>query len=101
MHPSKGVQKNMLKAWDFTTYTLNYRCFDNNFQKNILTNILETGTEDTFDSCFNGRIMLRELTYLNFKTIPSLLAAREISLLEFSKLCCIQRHILDPARHLR
>ena len=53
MHPSKGVQKNMLKAWNFTTYKLRYRCFDNNYQNNFQTNILESDAADTFDSCFN------------------------------------------------
>ena len=79
----------MLKAWDFITYKLHHRYFDNNLQKNFLRNILESDTEDTFDSCFNCRIMLRQLTCLNFKMIPSSLAAREMSPLEFQKLCCI------------
>ena len=86
MHPSESVQKNMLKAWNFTTFKLHHRYFDNNLQKNFPTNILESDTADAFDSCFNGRIMLKQLTDLNFKIIPSLLAAREISSLEFSKL---------------
>ena len=73
----------MLKAWNFTTYKLHHRYFDNNLQKNFRTNILESDTADTFDSCFNCRIILRQLTDLNFKMIPSLLAAREISPLEF------------------
>ena len=30
---SKGVQKNMLKAWDFTKNRLCHRYFDNNLQK--------------------------------------------------------------------
>ena len=70
--------------------------------KKILTNILESDTADTFDSCFNGGIMLRQLTDLNFKMLQSLLAAREKSRLEFSKLCYIplQSLILDPVRHL-
>ena len=73
----------MLKAWNFTIYKLRHRYFDNNLQKKFRTNILESDTTDTFDSCFNGRIMLRQLTDVNFKMIPSLLAAREIYPLEF------------------
>ena len=47
--------------------------------------------------------MFRQLTDLNFEMIPSLLAAREISPVELYKVYCfhLQRHILDPARHLR
>ena len=43
-HPSKGVQKNMLKAWDFTKDKLCHRYFDNNRQKIFRTNILENRT---------------------------------------------------------
>ena len=43
-HPSKGVQKNMLKALDFTKNKLCHRYFDNNLQKIFRTNILENGT---------------------------------------------------------
>ena len=81
-HSSKSVQNKMLKVWNFTTYKLCHRYFDSNFQKNFRTNILESDTADTFDSCFNGWIMLRQLTDLNFIMIPSLLAAREVSPLE-------------------
>ena len=83
MHLSKGVQKNMPKTWNFTIYKICQGCFDDNLQKNFRTNILKSYTADTFDSCFNDRIMLRQLTDMNFKMIPSLLAAREISPLEF------------------
>ena len=38
---------------------------------------------DTFDGCFNGWLMLRQVTGQNFKMIPSILAVREISPLEF------------------
>ena len=44
MHPSKGIQKNMLKAWDFTKNKLCHRYFDNNLQKMSRTNILDNGT---------------------------------------------------------
>ena len=43
-HPSKGVQKNMLKAWYFSKNKLCHRCIDNNLQKNFRPNILENGT---------------------------------------------------------
>ena len=39
MHLSKGVQKNILKLWNFTENKLCHRCFDNNLQKIIQTNI--------------------------------------------------------------
>ena len=42
--PSKGAQKNILKAWDFTKNKLCHRYFDNNLQKIFRTNILENGT---------------------------------------------------------
>ena len=73
----------MLKALNFTTYKLHHRYFDNNLQKNFQANILESEAADTFDSCFNCRIILTQLTDLNFKMIPSLLASREVSPLEF------------------
>ena len=44
MHSSKGIQKNMLKAWDFTKNKLCHRYFDNNLQKMSRTNILDNGT---------------------------------------------------------
>ena len=67
---------------------------------NCLIQLLDS---DTFDSCFNGGVMLRQLTDLNFKMVPSLLAVREMSPLKFQKLCCInlQRRILDFIRHPR
>ena len=80
LHSSKGVQKNMLKAWNFVKYKLCQSCFDNYLQKNFSTSIFESNTADTFDSCFNGQRMLRQLTDLIFKIIPSLLAATEISI---------------------
>ena len=43
-YPSKSVQRNMLKAWDFTKNKLCQRCFDNNLQKIFQKNILENGT---------------------------------------------------------
>ena len=66
-----------------TIYKRRHRYFDYNLQKNFQTNILESDTTDTFDSYFNVWIMLRQLTDRNFKMIPSLLAVREICLLEF------------------
>ena len=44
MDPSKGFQKNMVKAWDFTKNNLCHRYFDNNLQKIFETNILDNGT---------------------------------------------------------
>ena len=45
MHPSKGVQKNMLKALDFKKNKLFDRYFDNNLLKIFQTNILQNCTE--------------------------------------------------------
>ena len=75
----------MLKAWNFTKYKFCHRSFNNTLQKNFRTDILESNTvqTDTFDSCFNDWLMLRQLTDLNFKMIPSFLAVREISPHEF------------------
>ena len=41
--PSKGVQKNILKAWNFTQIKLRHRCFANNVEKIFQTNILDNG----------------------------------------------------------
>ena len=43
-HPSKVIQKYMLKAWDFTKNKLCHRYFDNKLQKISQTNILDNGT---------------------------------------------------------
>ena len=43
-YPSKGAQKNICKAWDFTKNKLCHRYFDNNLQKIFRKNILENGT---------------------------------------------------------
>ena len=51
--------------------------------RRISEQIFLSDAADIFDSCFNGQIMLRQLTDLNFKMIPSLPAAKEISRLEF------------------
>ena len=48
----------MLKAWDFTKTRPCQRYFDNNLGKIFQTNILQNGTTDTFDSCFNGQLMV-------------------------------------------
>ena len=58
-------------------------------QKLFQTTILEKASAHTFDRCFNGRLMFRQLTDLNFKWIemirvmPSLLAVNETSPFEF------------------
>ena len=49
-HPSKGVQKNMLKEWNFTKNKICYRCFHNNLQKLFRTKILKNS---------NGHILLK------------------------------------------
>ena len=43
-HHSKGVQKNMVEASDFTKNKHCHRCFDNNLQNFFHKNILENGT---------------------------------------------------------
>ena len=43
-HSSKSVQKNKLKAWDFTKNKFCDRYFDKKLQKIFRTNILENGT---------------------------------------------------------
>ena len=43
-HLSRGIEKNMLKAWNFITYKFCHRSFDNNLKKNFRTNILESNT---------------------------------------------------------
>ena len=54
MHLSKGVQKNVLKAWNFTKNTFHQRSFDNKLSKGFRTNILENAT----------RQMLRKVTLM-------------------------------------
>ena len=58
-HPSKGVQKNKLNAWDFTKNKLGHRYFDKkiaeNFPKKYSSEWHQT---DTFDSSFNDRLMV-------------------------------------------
>lgn len=82
--PSKGVQKNTLKALDVTKNKLGHRYFDNNSRKISEQIFLRMTPGRHFDNCFNGRL-LRQLNDLNFKlkylikVIPSLLAVRETS----------------------
>ena len=66
LHPFKGIQKNILKAWIFNKYKLCHRSFDKNLRKNYQTEILKSDTAYTFDGCFNCPLMLRQLTDLNF-----------------------------------
>ena len=83
IYSAKGVQENMLKAWNFTKNKLRHRCFDNKLQKILQTNVLENVTGQIL-LIVNGRLMLRHLTELNFKwselikMIQFLLAARKI-----------------------
>ena len=73
-HPFEGIQKNRNSA----TYPLVI------ISRKIAEQIFwERQSTDTFDSCFNGPLMLRHLIDLNFKMITSVLAAREISPIEF------------------
>ena len=100
---SKDVQKNMLKTYKFTKNKLRHRCFHNNLQKIFQTNILENGTGQTL------LMVVLMISDLNVKwrqlnnISPSLLAVKEMYYFEFLELHCIhlQRHILDPAKHLR
>ena len=55
-NPCKGVQKNMLKAYNFTKNKICHRCFDNNFHKRFQTKI-HKDSKDTFDICYNGWLM--------------------------------------------
>ena len=70
----------MLKATNFTK---------NNLQELFQTNFLESVTTYTFDDCFIGRLMRRQLTGLYFngreliKMRTSLLAVREIYPIKF------------------
>ena len=41
MQPSKGAQKNMLKAYNFTKNKLRHRSFDNKLQKISQRNVFE------------------------------------------------------------
>ena len=43
-YPSRGVQKNMQKAWNFTKNKLRHRCFENSLSKTFPTNMLDNGT---------------------------------------------------------
>ena len=47
-YPPKGVQENMLKAWNFTKNKLLHKCFVNNLQKKFRANILANGTAQMF-----------------------------------------------------
>ena len=74
----------MLNLLNFSKNKLHHRCFDNNLQKFLLTITLENVPDIFFDGCFNGQLMLKQLSNLNFKwkefikMMPSLLAVREI-----------------------
>ena len=79
MYPAKGVQDNMLTAWNFTKNKLHHRCLDNKLQKIFRKNVPKNSTGQIL-RIVNGRFMVRQLTDLNFKwrelikMIPSLLA---------------------------
>ena len=58
MHTSKGVLKIMLKARDFTENKLCHRYFESNFAENFQNkHSWEQHRTDTFNSCFNDRLM--------------------------------------------
>ena len=44
MYPSKVVQKNMFKAWNYTKNNLHHKWIDNNLQKILRTNIPQNVT---------------------------------------------------------
>ena len=61
---------------DFNTYKLRHRYFNNKLEKNARANIFDSDTARMLDSYFNGQLILRQLTNLNFEMIvTSLLAA--------------------------
>ena len=61
---------------DFNTYKLHHRYFNNKLEKNARANIFDSDTARMLDSYFNGQLILRQLTNLNFEMIvTSLLAA--------------------------
>ena len=53
-YPSKSFQNNMFKATNFAKNKLRQRCFHDALQK--------LSQADTFDSSFNGWLVLRQLT---------------------------------------
>lgn len=60
-----------------------HRCFSQNLQKISEKIFLRATAHRDFRSCFNGRLMLKQLVDLSFKLIPSLPAVRKISPFEF------------------
>ena len=73
MHLSKGVQKNMLKAWDFIKNKLCHRYFDKKLKKIFCTNILENGTGQILLIVVLMISMWLKLQMEILKMIPSLL----------------------------
>ena len=61
-NPSKDVQKNILKSYNFTKNKPHHKCFDNNLQKLFRTIIVLENA--TFDTCLDDRLMLRQLADL-------------------------------------
>ena len=70
---------------------------------------LRTRLDNPFDSYFNGRLMFRQLTDLNFgwiklmKVVLSLIALRDIFPSDMLDLCCIHLliRILEPVKYLK
>ena len=108
-YPPKGVQENMLKAWNFTKNKLLHKCFVNNLQKKFRANILENGTAQMFliVLLMFGLLLDNQLTqtsnwYSWLKWFHLYLLPGRYLRLKFKK-CFIhlQKHILDPVKHLR
>ena len=66
-HPSKGVQKNMLKSWNFTKINSANRCFDSILWKIFRKNILENGIGEMVLMLAILIVIVSQLTDLNFK----------------------------------
>lgn len=104
-HQSKGVQRDMLKAWNVTQKGIHRRSCAEKFPNKHSSERLR---KYTFDSCFNDQFVSRQLIYLNFKgrklikMMSSLLADINI-LFQFSKLYSLhlKSPILDVFKHLR
>ena len=81
--------KEYADSMKFINFKLRHRYFGSHVEQNAQINIFESDTAQILDSCFNGRLMLRRITDLNFKMITSLLAVRY--------LCAwILKNVLNP-----
>ena len=102
---STGVQKNMLKAWDFTKNKLCHRHFDNHLQKTFRTIILEIRT---------GQVLLIVILMvglwlklqmgvvdLNDSIFTSFLSLHIFVCILRTVIINLQRHFLDVTENLR